>query len=690
MRFVPRVVVLFCLTVVLLGSGAFAADDTDKPVKAKAEASKSMANGQEPVTQDKPMTQDKPAPRASAATPANSKTYAQDPEWKPMPALSGAPGLFTMETGETLPQKGFSISAFANKFGRAPGSTTVLDLGLNIGYGATDWLMVFVGFDPYRHVRSTNRGELSTNLPTFLPPFPALAGFSPVYRFACPTCNLSYVEDFPFASTRGGRAGEVTLGYRLGILSERRGNPFTLSAGNDFVFPATRNVTQLQHWQNQLGGFNVNWVVAASKNLGNVVTVATNFAYRTTRDPRFSNGVHVIKLADQMRFSGGLLFFPDKRVNLMTEYNGLVFYGAHTPNNTFGARDPVDSVTGIRLYPGRNVALDLGYRYMLNLRDNFDRHGFVFKLGYTSWPSHPAPSQPTNRPPTVSCSVDKNSVYNDSGDTVAVRAQASDPDNDTLNYVWNTNGGSIEGSGPEVRWKSAGVQNGSYTVTVNVEDTHGGTATCSTNIAVETRPNRPPTLSCSVERSPIQPGEHSKITATASDPDNDTLTYSWKASGGQIVGTGANVEFDSTGVAAGNYTISGHVDDGRGGAADCSASVDVQAPPPPPQASKINQCEYRAAAGARTDNECKRILDDVALRLNNEPKATVVIVGFADPKEPRAAKLAQSRADNAKKFLGEKGIDASRIQTRVGTGQKGAGKENRRIDIILVPEGATY
>jgi hypothetical protein len=327
---------------------------------------------------------------------------------------------------------------------------------------------------------------------------------------------------------------------------------------------------------------------------------------------------------------------------------------------------------------------------MLNLRDNFDRHGFVIKLGYTNWPAHPAPPQPTNRPPTASCSAEKSSVYNDSGDTVAVRAQASDPDNDTLNYVWNTNGGSIEGSGPEVRWKSTGVQNGTYTVTAHVEDGHGGTANCSTDITVETRPNRPPTMSCSVERSPIQPGEHSKITAVASDPDNDPLTYSWKASGGQIVGTGANVEFDSTGVPAGNYTISGHVDDGRGGTADCSTSIDVQAPPPPPQASKVNQCDYRAAGSARTDNECKRILDDVALRLKNEPKAALVIVGFADLKEPRAAKLARSRADDAKKFLGEKGIDASRIQTRTGTGQKGAGKENRRIDIILVPEGATY
>jgi flagellar motor protein MotB len=48
------------------------------------------------------------------------------------------------------------------------------------------------------------------------------------------------------------------------------------------------------------------------------------------------------------------------------------------------------------------------------------------------------------------------------------------------------------------------------------------------------------------------------------------------------------------------------------------------------------------------------------------------------------------RAQNAVKYLGEKGIDASRVATRGGAGQTGAGKENRRIDIIWVPEGATY
>jgi len=114
--------------------------------------------------------------------------------------------------------------------------------------------------------------------------------------------------------------------------------------------------------------------------------------------------------------------------------------------------------------------------------------------------------------------------------------------------------------------------------------------------------------------------------------------------------------------------------------------------PPPPQAAKVGDCGYTKVGAGRFDNACKRVGDDVALRLKSDPNAKVVIIGYADPKEPNAKKLAQTRADGAKKYLGEKAIDASRISTRVGTPstEKGMEKENRRVDFVLVPEGANY
>jgi hypothetical protein len=312
--------------------------------------------------------------------------------------------------------------------------------------------------------------------------------------------------------------------------------------------------------------------------------------------------------------------------------------------------------------------------------------GLVFRWGF------PNPPPPPNHPPVAACSANPTSVYAGSNDSVAIHVNASDPDNDTLAYSYTATGGAVSGTGPDARWDSSGLNTGSYTVNAKVDDGKGGTATCATDITVAPKPNQPPTISCATERSPIMPGERTGIIATASDPDGDPLTYSYAPTGGQIVGDGPKVQFDSTGLQPGSYTVKCSVSDGRGGTADANTNVDVQQPPPPPQATKVGDCGYTKPGASRFDNACKRVGDDVALRLKNDPTAKLVIVGFADPKEPKAAKIAQERADLAKKYLGEKDIDASRITTRTGTAstEKGMEKENRRVDFVIVPEGATF
>jgi outer membrane protein OmpA-like peptidoglycan-associated protein len=287
-------------------------------------------------------------------------------------------------------------------------------------------------------------------------------------------------------------------------------------------------------------------------------------------------------------------------------------------------------------------------------------------------------------------------VYLDSGDSVAVSATASDPDNDPLTYTWSSSGGRVDGSGPQVRWLSAGTTPGNYTVTLHVDDGRGGAASCSTAIRVEPKPNRPPTITCSADRNSVFAGERAHITCNASDPDGDPLTYAWRANAGKITASGPAGDFDTTGLSPANYAITTRVEDGRGGAAEASTGVEVKPVPPPPQASKMSDCEFNKQLSTRIDNVCKRILDDVALRLQSEPRASAVIIGYSDPKERKPEKVAGDRATNAVKYLGEKGIDPSRATTRTGAGQPatagqpGADQQNRRVDVIWVPEGATY
>lgn len=53
-----------------------------------------------------------------------------------------------------------------------------------------------------------------------------------------------------------------------------------------------------------------------------------------------------------------------------------------------------------------------------------------------------------------------------------------------------------------------------------------------------------------------------EVSTEASDPENDVLSYVYTVSGGKIVGDGAKVVWDMSGVRPGIYTVMASVDDG--------------------------------------------------------------------------------------------------------------------------------
>jgi len=638
---------------------------------------------------------DETAPAAPAQTATKDKKSPEDdykpaPRFTPMLATTGTLGLFTLETADTLPKHGFAISAYGNKFGRMPGSVTILEVGIDASYGITDTLNAYADFNPYGHVHTGCPGQLSLlSIPlntcapvSFGTPVPN--SFFPYVPGTAP----GYVQDYPFASNNNGGTGDITLGLKYALLSERHGAPISFSVRNDLIISTRTDVNKLLNNGTEGSPLSDMVSLAVSKQWSNIVTGTFNFGYKFVRAPRDANTNILVAMPDQLRTGVGFQFLPESRFQPMMEYSGVVFVRAPStpPDTSFGARDPIDGIWGLRMYPWRHLGIDLGYRRMLNLRDLNDRNGFVVKIGIAYWPEKVAP---VNHPPTVTCTEDKNMVYLDSGDIVTISCTGADPDNDPLTYTWSSTCGKVDGTGTTVRWLSAGVPVGSCATTAKVDDGRGGFASSSVSTSVEPKPNHPPTITCSADRSSVFAGEKVHINTNASDPDGDPLKYTWRANAGQIVGTGAVVDFDTSGLAPGNYTVTVRVEDGRGGAADCSSTVEVKAVPPPPQASKISDCAFGKPLSTRIDNVCKRILDDVSLRLQNEPRGSAVIIGYSDPKEAKAAKLAGDRATNAVKYLGEKGIDASRVTTRTGAGQAGA-TDNRRIDVVWVPEGATY
>ncbi len=301
--------------------------------------------------------------------------------------------------------------------------------------------------------------------------------------------------------------------------------------------------------------------------------------------------------------------------------------------------------------------------------------GPIFRFGVTK----PIPPPPPNQAPVASCSVTPASVYAGSGDAVTVHVAASDPDNDSLTYGYTVTGGAVEGTGADVRWTTAGLAVGSYGLSGKVDDGKGGTANCAANVKVEERPNRPPVISCSAERSPILQGERSKITANASDPDNDPVAVSWKSSGGQLVGSGSTVEFDATGVQPGAYTVNCGASDGRGGTAESSTKVEVQAPP------QIAQLEVRLAlhsiyfptaqptvakpTGGLLASQQKTLVtlaDDFKKYLTYKPDAHLILQGHADVRGTKEYNkgLSERRVSRTKSFLIAQGVPEASMETR--------------------------
>jgi len=294
------------------------------------------------------------------------------------------------------------------------------------------------------------------------------------------------------------------------------------------------------------------------------------------------------------------------------------------------------------------------------------------------WAYPPAPPKP-NHPPVAACAADPASVYEGTTTPVAIHVNATDQDNDPLTYTYTASSGTVDGTGPDVRWSPSGMAIGTYTVNAKVDDGRGGTASCAADITVAKRPNQPPVISCAPERNPISAGEQVNIVSTASDPDGDPLTYSYSATGGQISGNGPSAPFDSTGLAVGTYTVTCTADDGRGGRTNATTNVDVQQP------AEIKQLEARLALhdiyfptaqptvarpnGGLVPSQIKTLdalVKDFTRYLTFKPEAHLILAGHADIRGTKEynQKLSQRRVDRVKNYLVEHGVPADHIDTK--------------------------
>lgn len=292
-------------------------------------------------------------------------------------------------------------------------------------------------------------------------------------------------------------------------------------------------------------------------------------------------------------------------------------------------------------------------------------------------------------PVALSCSVQPGTVF--AGDLVTATATATNlnPKRKVF-YSWTTSGSgaAIDGADATATIKTAGLAPGSYTVSGHVSQGNrvGEEAGCTTGFTVQ--PFDPPTIACSASPSSVMTGDGATITAQATSPQNRSLSYSYTASAGTIAGTTSTASLSTSGVAPGTITVTCNAVDDLGKSASATTTVSVHAPVVAavvPQTSALCAISFERdhKRPVRVDNEAKACLDDIALQMQRESAGKLVIVGnYGDGEKP---KMAAERAINESRYLTkEKGVDAGRIEPRVGTAS------GRTATNTFVPAGATF
>jgi immune inhibitor A len=194
-----------------------------------------------------------------------------------------------------------------------------------------------------------------------------------------------------------------------------------------------------------------------------------------------------------------------------------------------------------------------------------------------------------NEPPVAR--DDSAETYEDTAVEIAVLANDTDPEGDTLTLAGLTqpaNGSASGNANGTVTYTPQAAFLGSDSFTYTVSDGNGNESTATVTVSVVERPNRPPTAMADSATTQEDEAVTVYVVANDSDPDGDALTVTGvtqPANGSAVANAGGTVTYTPASGFVGTDTFTYTVSDGRGGTSTASVTIAVtEAPNRPPLA----------------------------------------------------------------------------------------------------------
>jgi hypothetical protein len=341
---------------------------------------------------------------------------------------------------------------------------------------------------------------------------------APTYIADAPFINRTYGESSFSTYTVGGKFRLTGLNNPVGFgfIAAYR---FYADSADDFS-----GFNQLQRGASPGGNRGDILVTAfADARLRKWANLSANVGYHWNADVK-SNDVTLLDRPDELLASIGMDFPVNKYFQPIVEFRTLNYVGGRTPNAF--ENNPKEGLVGARIFPVRWAGLGFAYRHHFNQQD---RDSFSSDESFSTRVTIPGQG-------TIPATVVTNNFTG--------IPQGFQPSSDPHGFIVQAWIGRRNKRQEELVNQFANVTN------VTLSDT---------TVTLGCRPGFVPR-----EGTTCNDATTVSVATTAVDPENDVLTYNYTVSGGRIVGTGANVTWDVTGLQPGTYTITSGVDDGCG------------------------------------------------------------------------------------------------------------------------------